>query len=457
MEVFEPMWRHPDDPAVAAAAEKLFGDDRSPWAERFLRAFNTRDLIHTPMVGVPAFRKRILTELADKRRAGVVKLGEDGYGFVNVDDGYAGGAAIHTAGDPLAPQVPGEAVFRVCDLYAYGIAAIPGAPRCELYWPEEDRDRAVAACAAFLKRYGDRLKETSVPPRDGYSPTTHPRLVFAALKGPATPEDVEKARAIFTLTGMPGATEVRPVKLPTWPQRARWLEYNGARRIVQQLDEKTKKTTYAAEPDRDGAIWQAEEALVGGKWQRYYGFVGRHVIAKVPAAEVEFLSDGDDAELAGGVNCRLTFAGGARSFRAAAGKPVPLEVRLRNRSGFDRSLPAVLAGKGPDGKPALHAGVRLRLWYNPDAAVVNNPPWPPPSKGVKWEELTPRAAASLPPVGKMVTAPAGAEFTEFTSDVADWFDLLRPGSYKVQLDFRRDDGGFAEGSSYELRFVLSGQ
>ncbi len=457
MDVFAPMWEHPDDPDVKLAAEALFGDDRSPWAERFLRAFNTHDLIHTPMVGVAAFRKRVLVELADRRRAGVVKLGEDGVGSLTVDDGYSGGGGIHTLGDPRAPQVPAEAVFRVCDFYAWGISAIPGAPACELYWPEADRDRAVAGCAAFLKRYGERLKDTPDPPRDGYTVTTYPRLVFAALKGPATPQDVAQARAIFTLVGAAGAAgaaDVRPVQLPTFPQRARWLEYQGARRILQHWDEKTKRAVYVAEPDREGVLWQAEEALVDGQWRRYYGFVGRHVIARVPAGEVEFLGDSDEAELVGGVNCRLSFAGLARSFDAVVGKPVPLEVWLRNRSGLDRPLPATVVGKRPDGKAALRAGVRLRLWYHPDPAVAGNPPSGAIARAAPWEELTPRDAAALP-AAKAVRVPAGAEFTAGALDLADVFELSRVGSYKVRLDFRREDGGFAAGTSHELRFVLS--
>ena len=43
--------------------------------------------------------------------------------------------------------------------------------------------------------------------------------------------------------------------------------------------------------DREGLIWQAEEVLQEGKWRRYYGFVGNHVIAKVPAEEVDLLDE----------------------------------------------------------------------------------------------------------------------------------------------------------------------
>jgi len=41
--------------------------------------------------------------------------------------------------------------------------------------------------------------------------------------------------------------------------------------------------------DQSGLIWQAEEVLQNGKWVRYYGFVGRHVLQKVPADQIDFL------------------------------------------------------------------------------------------------------------------------------------------------------------------------
>jgi hypothetical protein len=41
--------------------------------------------------------------------------------------------------------------------------------------------------------------------------------------------------------------------------------------------------------DREGLIWQAEEVLQEGRWRRFYGFVGNHIIAKVPAEEIQVL------------------------------------------------------------------------------------------------------------------------------------------------------------------------
>jgi hypothetical protein len=33
-----------------------------------------------------------------------------------------------------------------------------------------------------------------------------------------------------------------------------------------------------------------EERMEGGKWKHYYGFVGRHIVAKVPAEEIELVN-----------------------------------------------------------------------------------------------------------------------------------------------------------------------
>ena len=155
--VFAPMWEHPDDPDLRAVAEAMFGDDRSPWAEHFLLAFNMKDLFDTPMMKLAPFRKRMLAELTKKDKAGILTITDEGYGQLKMDTGWQGGPGVDARKDPLAPKGPAKLVFRVCDYYAWQVArTIKGAPRCELYWPEADRDRAVAACATFLKRYEER-------------------------------------------------------------------------------------------------------------------------------------------------------------------------------------------------------------------------------------------------------------------------------------------------------------
>src|SRR5262249_53561702 len=154
-----PLWRNPTHPAVVAADSALFADRRSPWAERFLRASNTYELLETPMLALPGFRARLLLELGDKRRAGVLKIGPDGT--------YSGGAGIRPSG-PFAPKPGTDVVFRVCDFYAHLLSPYDGAPAFELYWPEAERDRGVAAVAAYLKQYGHRFTYPNAvePPRE---------------------------------------------------------------------------------------------------------------------------------------------------------------------------------------------------------------------------------------------------------------------------------------------------
>ena len=41
----------------------------------------------------------------------------------------------------------------------------------------------------------------------------------------------------------------------------------------------------------EGKVFQAEEVLVDGRWERFCGFVGPYHLAKVPATEIKFSSD----------------------------------------------------------------------------------------------------------------------------------------------------------------------
>ena len=57
------------------------------------------------------------------------------------------------------------------------------------------------------------------------------------------------------------------------------------------------------EYDTDGFVWQAEEVRKGDQWERFYGFVGHHVIARAPAAEIEFRPQWDSGwNLTGGAH-----------------------------------------------------------------------------------------------------------------------------------------------------------
>src|ERR1019366_7332342 len=88
-------------------------------------------------------------------------------------------------------------------------------PRIGLYWPQAQRDAAVAACKAVLEQYGDAFQAHPQDPYDdfGYATSLEPiRMAFPKLDHPATPNDVKQGRAIFALSGM-----TRLCSLPDFP------------------------------------------------------------------------------------------------------------------------------------------------------------------------------------------------------------------------------------------------
>jgi hypothetical protein len=169
-----------------------------------------------------------------------------------------GGGTWSTSFNAADAPIGSKSEFRICDFYAWQLSQTKGAPGCELYWPFEQRDRAVAEVALWLQAYGSRLK--AVSQRPVAAETWHAELVFPSLKRPASPQDVQNHRAIFSLQGV-GKTRPVQMKLPI---ECRWK-------------------------NESARIWQAEEVAVGKEWRRYYGIVARHGIRRVPAGEIQLL------------------------------------------------------------------------------------------------------------------------------------------------------------------------
>ena len=221
-----------------------------------------------------------------------------------MDAGWSSGRGQSKV-DPLAPKAGVKVPFRMADYYAWELSGLEGSPAFELYWPEPRRDQGLAEMAAFLKKTGRPIRRRR-PHQE-----RHPRRLPAQagpsrvppLDHPATREEVEKGTAIFSLEG---EGERRVVPLVDRPLKAKWVTFKDFPYIQQPVDPATGPQT---EYDQSGRVWQAEEVLTDGRWQRYFGFVGGQVIAKVPAEEIEFtdwpyggwwrLSDGLDAAFFG--------------------------------------------------------------------------------------------------------------------------------------------------------------
>ena len=284
--IFEPMWRNPTNVAIQQAANALFTGRASVWTHPETDKTNWTlngiwELVRMPMVGVAGFRDLLLRLLENQAPDGTIQVLSE----KSVTARTNGSQQDLPPGfeDPLAKPGP-ETPFRVCDYWAHQISEIPGAPLCEPYWPLDLRNRAEAAQIRFLGQYGDRFQYVPLPYEDTTFRAPPPRPVFPSLDHPATQEDVRQGRAIFSL----GKTGARVVKLAHYPLRARWttLKKYPVEQEEYAPDEGMRtKLTYLQE----GEIWQAEEIVEGGKLHRYYGFIGSHEVAKVPASEIEIL------------------------------------------------------------------------------------------------------------------------------------------------------------------------
>ena len=434
-ELFRLMWRHPDVPAIVRAADKMFGAG-SPWVPLVQKdTHDLNSLIHSRLVSVPAFERELLRGLGDTSEAGQVVLGEDGH----LNDGTSRLYAL----DPLAPPKGTKAAYRLCDRYAHALSEMDGFPRCELYWPQAERDRAVEASRAFLVRYADhfRYQENEDKNRDHFT-YPGPSIRFPALDHPATEEDVRAGRAIFSLP--PPARVCRLSSLPLTAERpGNKADPSGG--VTVGADGTSRP---AVSYNSRGAIWQAEETLVDGQWERYFGFVGRYQLEKVPAAEVEFPLGHEAGNVTPQISGALVIvlprpSGGVlfgysmRNF-LPLGERASIQVQVENHTGFEQTVPSTLMLPAGAAKGSLPAGIRLILSYSEKLPERTQRFADPPFDYGTWREVPPREdvrAVSSEALGP-VLLPGEYGRVIMDIDLRDYFDLSRPGSYRLQAMFQ---------------------
>ena len=447
------MWRNPDHKALAASAEWMFTNPGSPWlkagTEGGATFFATYELWTSPLVGVPAFQKQLLAMLDDTSDRGEIKLTSSNYFDLHVTNGWGGGYNGVYVPEDLKIN-PGSAFkFRTCDLIASQLGTLEGFPRCELYWPLERRDKAVAACKVFFKQYGARWAYDPVLSRDTWG-DDRTRLNFSKLAAPATRDQVARGEAIFSHEGQPG--EIKSVPLPTFPLRARWAANKkyAYDQVAWMESEQTKTRRYY----QDGWIWQAEDLTSAGKTQRFYGFSGRFELAKVPAEEMELPADENAhwVELSAGLDVRITPPGQARSddtvtFTALAPKsPLPLRVELRNRKAVPQTLTADLLEKKP---LKLRAGITIHL-----AEPVGPEKFPNPYDSKQWRELKPLHLETFTPSAPAQSRAPGESWEAFQLDLHELFTITNSGSYALWITFDEKDSHLAAGTSERVLISL---
>ena len=442
LKFFELAWMHPEPQAIQDAITHMYEPDNvlsliwSPATDY------RKCLIYSPLVGFPGFRAALLRGLRDKSPATSITLKDGKFDL----DGRTGDLTPVNKLDPLLPKDATPLACRVCDIYAYYLRQIPGAPDCELYWPEAKRDEAVAACADYLNTYGDHLRYR--PGQEDILDMLKSRAVmtFDPLDHPATEEDVAQHRAIFALKG-----ERRVWKMPATPIDAVWKSPDAPLESRGQGD---RGWPYPLEFYISGKVWQAEEQLVDGKWVRYFGFVGQHRVMRVPASEIELnlfsLPRTRDywARMPGGFDSEFQdpdgawtpgYVSSAAGIDIAAlplGKPVMALLALRNSKAEAVTLPADLFQDEANPK-LLPPGIKLAV-----SCSEITPANPDPKEGwdmdkLQWKELPIREGSYAKPAQdhNPVSLDTAEAKTLFKINLGDFFDMSRHGIYRVTVSY----------------------
>jgi hypothetical protein len=452
LDAWQPLLVHADHPALASAAQWLFNDPKSPWVPilpeaRAQQAPPFQDLIASPLIIVGGFRSGVFTGLADKAPLGSItrrKSDSIERKIKGIPTTNFNATNLNLEGVAVGVEYP----FRRCDFLASKLSELEGCPRFDLFWPEARRDEGVAACVAYLKRFGPSL--TAKPPAgdvDYSGPRAH--LRFPTLGKPATPEDVTSVRAIFSLAG---EGESRSATMPAFPLKAKWLTLKDTPVVRTYVAEGSGKAVTRHEYDTDGYVWQAEEVRKGDRWERFYGFVGHHVVSRAPASEIEFASGFNPWwwNLKGGLDARTEMVSSPTT-SYEPGRPILVAVYIRNRLGTNQASPIEFIARASDGKPALRKGINISLWQS-----MSRGPGSGPNQAYPRDVVQPRRHDRFDPGDATRSLAPLESFEAMRLDLNDWFDLTRPGQYRFRVSFTTDSG-VGEGSATEAHFQVGGE
>jgi|GEM_PF-3463045 len=205
----------------------------------------------------------------------------------------------------------------------------------------------------------------------------------------------------------------------------------------------------AARKDLATAIrqfWQKTRSVPIGE----HGFVGHHVIARVPASEIKFEGRlGPWPDLKGSRDAWTELAEPCPT-GYEPGRPIVVALRIRNRLGVPQSSPTEFVRPTPDGRSALRKGVSLslsRLTTREAASGFN--------KISATEAIEPKQIVHFDPGNESRSLAPLETFEAMRFDLNDWFDLTKPGKYYFRVNFAADSG-IGEGSTKDVYFQVGG-
>jgi hypothetical protein len=180
-----------------------------------------------------------------------------------------------------------------------------------------------------------------------------------------------------------------------------------------------------------GRVWQAEEVREGDRWRRYYGFVGRHIMARVADDEIELIAPnrGGWSWLCVDLDAQIKVE------PVAATGPAPLEFSFRNHHGVETTAPTDLV-RNVDGATTIREGINFKLIRESDkldpfaerAADPRAKPFTP-------EEIAARPLARHPRGASTQTLAPAASVRAFQLDLRRLFPIEQPGRYRLLITF----------------------
>ena len=459
--ILAPLRLYGDNEVIAIAADRLFTNDNSAWnPARRLSHGDFGYLRGTALIN-SSFRNEVSKLLSDKRTSGVATVSStSAVELRNSSDSL--GTVTPAFGDPLLPPKGSTIEFRLCDLGAYALSRLEGAPQCELYWPQERRDRAVQATQEYLARRGHRFQVPGEPIEAGNS---EPIILGKAFR----PRWLDERGARLTSSvnnGQPADFEslfnpvpgiVRSCKLPSYlPLPAVWTKLEE--RAVFAVDDYSQGTVRKiVDYDQQGVVWQAEEIKINGAWKRYYGFVGPHCIANVPAEEIAFPSDDDcflpdftkhagpaiDAVVVPMIESKGGLVPATQwPIVLRRGKPMIVKLRARNHTGVDQVLPPLVEDRPGVAIPPGGYSCHIEIDFTPYNCTEKRIGGMPAAMGmcVDWDEMPWQSAPRRAGTSFQFHRPAAPlkpaeEFDVLEFDLAGLFDIKRSGSCEVWLTF----------------------
>ncbi len=150
----EPLWKHPQHPAIAEVAGFLFDPEKSGLRASlsFSTGVNSLPVLEsgTALARLSSFRALLIKALEDQTVIGSVRI--LGTGRYEVRDNSGRIANYRRASDDKLLDPRDGQTLRYCDFVAPGLASWEGLPKMELYWSAEERDAAIALFIAALKQ-----------------------------------------------------------------------------------------------------------------------------------------------------------------------------------------------------------------------------------------------------------------------------------------------------------------